>query len=170
MILIIIAQIFGLLSFIFNFTSTQKAEKNQILLFNGLANMMSSFQYFALGAYSGAISTIIATLRNVVFSRFKDKVPVYILVIYLVIAISLNLGNIINIISIIPILNICTYGIAICQKDVGVLKIIVITNGALGIIYDAYNLAIVGVCSQLLSLIGGIIGYVRYKKIKKVYA
>lgn len=170
MILIIIAQIFGLLSFIFNFTSTQKAEKNQILLFNGLANMMSSFQYFALGAYSGAISTIIATLRNVVFSRFKDKVPVYILVIYLVIAISLNLGNITNIISIIPILNICTYGIAICQKDVAVLKIIVITNGALGIIYDAYNLAIVGVCSQLLSLIGGIIGYVRYKKIKKVYA
>lgn len=170
MVLIIIAQVFGLLSFIFNFTSTQKAEKNQILLFNGLANMMSSFQYFALGAYSGAISTIIATLRNFVFSKFKNGVPIYILIIYLIIAISLNIGNITNIISLIPILNICTYGIAICQKDVGVLKIIMITNGTLGIIYDAYNLAIVGVCSQLLSLIGGIIGYIRYKKIKKAYA
>lgn len=170
MVLIIIAQIFGLLAFIFNFTSTQKEEKNQILLFNGLANMMSSFQYFALGAYSGAISTIIATFRNIVFSRFKKDVPIYILIIYLVIAVGINLGNINGIISLIPILNICTYGIAICQKDVGIIKIIVITNGALGLIYDAYNLAIVGVCSQLLSLIGGIIGYIRYKKVKKAYA
>lgn len=168
--LIIIAQLLGLISFIFNFTATQQNMKNKILLHNGLANLFSGFQYICLGAYSGCISTFVATTRNIVFSRFKEKVPMYVLIIYLIIAISLNYNNINNIIAVIPVLNICTYGIAICQKDVGVLKKIIITNGCLGLIYDIINFAFVGACSQILGVIGGIIGYIRYKKVKKAYA
>lgn len=163
----IIAQLFGVLGFVFNFLSTQKEEKNQILLYNGLANALSGIQYFFLGAYSGAVSTFIATGRNIVFSRFKKSVPLIILIIYLIIAIMFNIQNVTSVITIIPIINICTYGIAICQNNVKVIKIIVILNSILGLIYDACNLAIASMCSQLFSLIGGIIGYTRSKKIKK---
>lgn len=167
---IIIAQLFGLMSFVFNFTATQQAEKNQILLHNGLANAFSGIQYLCLGAYSGFISTLIATTRNIVFSRFKDRVPLYVLIIYLIIAITFNIGTVTSLIAVIPVLNICTYGIAIYQKDVGVLKRVMILNGCLGLVYDLVNLAFLGACSQLLGIIGGVIGYVRYKKLKKAYA
>lgn len=167
--LIVIAQLFGLLSFLFNFTSTQQNEKNKILLHNGLANLLSGIQYICLGAYSGCVATFVATARNVVFAKYKDQVPLYILIIYLIIAITFNLGNVHGIIDIIPIFNICAYGIAIYQKDVGILKKIVIINGVLGLIYDTTNMAFVGALSQVLSIIGGIIGYARYKKLKKAY-
>ena len=166
---IIIAQFFGLLSFIFNFTSTQQAEKNKILLHNGLANLLSGIQYLCLGAYSGCVATLIATTRNVVFGKLKEKVPLYVLIIYLIVAITFNIKTIHTFLDIIPVLNICTYGIAICQKDVGILKKTIIINSTLGLVYDLTNYAFIGALSQILGIIGGVVGYIRYKNLKKAF-
>lgn len=166
---ILVAQLFGLCGFIFSVTATQQETKNKILLHNGLANFLSGIQYLCLGAYSGCVATFIATGRNIVFAKYKDNVPLYVLIIYLILAIGLNITNITDIISVIPVLNICTYGIAIYQNDIKLLKAIVILNGTLGMFYDISSLAFVGVLNQLVQVISGIIGYIRYKNRQKVY-
>lgn len=159
---ILIAQIFGILAVIFFIISTQKNTKGQILIYNGLANAMAAIQYVFLNAWTGVISMIIAILRNIVFSRYK-QVPLYILIIYLVIAIGFNLTLYDGILSLVPMIKIVIYAIGIYQKDVKVLKIIMLISCIISIAYDAINLAIVSMINQVISSIAGIIGLIRHK-------
>lgn len=164
--LIVIAQFFALFGLILNVMSTQQEEKKKILLFNGLSNFASSIQYVLLQAYTGAVSCIVATLRNVVFGKIK-KVPLYVLIIYYIIAIGLNIPAYNGLMSLIPVFNIMIYGYGIWQDNVKVTKLIIIIVSITGIIYDAYNLAIVNCLSSILSGTGAIVGYIRYIKQKE---
>lgn len=167
-ILIIIAQIFGLISIFFVTVANVKTKKKEILFFNGIANVFSCIQYCLLGAWTGAVSTIIAATRNAIFSRFKDNnIPLYVLIIYLIIVLIINGFIYTDIISLIPIFNVCIFAYGLWQKDVGRLKIIMIIVGLTGVLYDTINLAFVSVINQSISAITGTIGYIRYRKEEK---
>lgn len=164
---LIIAQIVGAISLIFNIISTQQNTKEKIFLFNGISNVACIIQYLLLGATTGAISSVIATTRNIVFSRFKKKIPIIVLIVYLIIAISFNAIAVDSIYDIIPIINICLYGIGIYQKDIRVLKCIIVIVGITGFTYDAINMAFVSMINQLISATAGAIGLIRYIKNNK---
>lgn len=159
---IIIANVIALCSFIFNLTGTQKNKKGQILLFNGIANVMSCIQFILLGAWTGAISCILAATRNVVFSLFKKKIPLLIFIFYVFIVIILNIPAITSLISIIPVAAIILYGYGLYQKDVSVLKIITIIVNVSCLIYNIYNYAFVSAISDSVASISAIIGFIRY--------
>lgn len=166
MINIIIAQIMGLLCFVANIFSTQQDTKNKTMIYNRLANCFSGIQYILLGAYNGAISILVAITRDTVFIRYKKKIPLYILIIYIIVAITVNIPCYNGIISLLPIFNIIVYGIAVYQNNVEYLKLAIIFVGISGAIYDAASLAIVGMFSNTFLAISGIIGYIRYRNLQ----
>ena len=165
---IIVANLIALFSFLFNITSTQKNKKGQILLYNGVANVMSCIQFIILGAWTGAISCILAATRNVVFSLFKNKIPLIIFILYVIVVIVLNIPAITSIISIIPVIAIILYGYGLYQNNVGVLKIITVVVNISCLIYDIYNYAFVLAISDSIASISAIIGLIRYCHILKL--
>lgn len=166
--LIYIAQIFGAIALLTNAISILKNKKKSILLYNGASNIACIIQYLLLGQLPGAISSAIATLRNVVFSKFKNKIPLIILIIYIAIALGFNLPYCKNIMDIIPIFNIIVYGFGIWQTNIETLKIINIITGFTGMIYDINASAYTGFINQFVSFVAGIISYVEYRKNKKI--
>ena len=146
--ILFIAQIFGLISLVTNIVSIIKNKKKSILIYNGISNVACIIQYILLGTFTGAISSVIATLRNIVFSRYKNKIPLYILILYFLVAILFNLPYCNGIMSLIPLLNILVYGYGIWQTNIATLKIINIITGIAGMIYDIYALAYVSFINQ----------------------
>lgn len=165
MINIIIAQIMGAFGFVANIFSTQQNTKKKTVAYNMLSNCCCGVQYILLGAYNGAISILVAIARDTIFMRFKKKIPLYVLIIYIVIAIIVNIPCYDGLISLLPIFNIVAYGIGVYKTDVKYLKIVIIFVGISGAIYDAASLAIVGMISNTFLAISGIVGYIRYKKL-----
>jgi len=163
---IILAQVVGIIGFYLNINSTLKTTKNKVLLYNGLANIASTIQYLLLGAFNGAICCFIATIRNLVFAKYKNNIPIYVLITYILIVIPLNLIGYDGILSLLPTFNIIIYAIGLYQKNIGTLKIITIIISTTGMIYDICNLAIVGAISQACAMISGTMGYLKYKKEK----
>lgn len=163
-----LAQLFGFIALVTNIISILKNKKKSILIYNGTSNIACIIQYILLEKPTGAISSVIATLRNVVFSRFKGKIPVIVLIIYIIIALAFNLPYCTTIMSIIPLFNIIIYGFGIWQTNIETLKIINVITGLTGMIYDIYALAFVSFVNQLLSFIAGLISYYNYRKNKKI--
>ena len=132
------------------------------MILNGLSNFIASIQYYLLDALSGAVSSIIALLRNIVFSLFKKEIPFIVLIGYYIIAIIAIIPTIDKMSSAIPLFNIMAYGYGIYQPNVKLLKIIIIVVSITGIIYDLISLAFADLVNQSLSLTSAVIGYISY--------
>lgn len=154
-ILFFIAQALGICSFTTTIISSAKNSTDKVLFYNGLGNLLASLQYLLLGGYTGALCCIIAVIRNIVFSKYKDKVPVYILIIYLVLVLIINYPLIHGFIDILPVFNIMIYAIALWTKNIVVIKVAYLSTFTTGIIYDFNKKAYT---SMLTQVIDGIVG------------
>ena len=152
----IIAQILGALVFILNIVGHAKLTTKKVYLYNSICNALSIAQYSLLGAWSGALCCLIALIRNFVFGKYKNKVPLYILLIYISVVILLNFKLIHNVLDLIPVINIIIYAIALWTKDIMNIKIIGVFTCIIGIIYDYTNRAYVTVLNEIIDGIVGI--------------
>lgn len=161
---VLIAQIIAVAIILANIIANQQTKKKNLLILNGLSNVLSATQYILLGAYTGCISCLVAVLRNIIFASFKNKkIPFYVLLIYWCIAILMNYKFINGLLSIIPVFNICLYGFAIWQNDMKVQKKSSILIDILAIIYDYTNKAYVVILNEALDMISSYIAYIRIK-------
>ena len=101
---IIIAQIIRIIASIFGLISDRATEPKKIYFYNSLYNIFCSVQYFLLNAIAGAITSILALFRNLLLYRYGKKLPIIILIIYLLLTAILDLTVYDGIISIIPII------------------------------------------------------------------
>ena len=163
-LIFIVAQLFGIAAFTFNFLSTSSTNKRAILTYNALANFSNALCYILLGAFTGVISSMVAVLRNLVFDKYikrKKKIPFLILVIYLIVALVVNIPFVNNALDIIPIFNIIIYGIALWYGNVLLLKIATSIAGVTGIIYNLIVKAYTSMLHSISDLIGSLIGLVK---------
>ena len=163
----IIAQVFGVLVFIAGILSYYKNSTKEVLLFNGISNTLCALQYLFLGAYTGALCCIIATTRNVVFSRFKKDIPVSLLAAFIVILILTNCMFVKSVIDIIPIINVFIYSIALWTKDIIHIKRTSLIACIDGVVFNAYKRAYIGVIYEVVFAYAVIISYMALIKEKK---
>ena len=140
---IFIAQIFRLISSFFYVAADKSNNKKKIFAYNGIYNFFSGIQYLLLNAITGAICSFLAIGRNIMLNKYGRKIPVWVLVIYLFVVISLNLLAYNGLISLLPILLILFYSIALYIGKVSIIKYSAILTCLLEIIYDAYYKAYV---------------------------
>ena len=164
MISFIVAQVFGVCIFILNVLTFTKKETNKVLLFNGLANLLSMAQYILLGAYTGALCCAIAVTRNAIFSRFKDKVPIVYLIIYIILVIIINFTFINSIVDIIPIINIIVFATALWTKKIKLIKVAGIFTCVDGVFYDFIKKAYTSIMNEVID---GVVGVISLSRIKK---
>lgn len=163
----VIAQILGVIIFIINVYGETKLTTSNVAFYNGLANGLSSIQYFLLGAYSGALCCLIATIRNIVYERYKKKIPLSILLIYIAIVILLNYKLIYSALDIIPIVNIILFAITLWTKDIYNIKVFGILSCIDGSVYNYRKGAYTSILSDIIIGIIGINCLFRLNKKKK---
>ena len=155
-IFFIIAQILGITVFILNIIGNTKLTTKKVYKYNSICNGISIIQYSLLTAWSGAICCLIALTRNKVFGKFKDKIPLYVLLVYIMITLILNAKFINTPLDIIPVVNIIIYAIGLWTKDIMKIKKVGIFTCIIGIIYDYSKGAYATVLNEIIDGIVGI--------------
>jgi len=164
----IIAQMFGLISFIFGSLSMMTNKKRSVIHCNTIANFASSMQYACLGAFTGALSLLVIIIRNVTFSKYKsNKIPVIYLILVIIFAIITNIISYDGLISVLPCLAVSIFSYGIWQHNIKKIKIINILVSIIGIIYDIHYMAYVTAFAQGIYIIIGLLSYYKYMKARR---
>lgn len=164
----IIAQIFGVLYFLFFVADTITDKKEKVLLYNILSNIASAVQYALLGAFSAALSLFITLPRNLIFNKYKNKkIPVIFLLLFIVLSAAVSFMTYDGLISLIPIINIVIFTYSIWQNDVKIIKIAIIITSALEIIYGLYYKAYITCVASVIYIILSTYSYIRLCRIEK---
>lgn len=166
----ILAQICGAIVLVFMVISVQFKTKEKIVMCSVLGNVFAAIQFFLLGALTGAVISVINTIRCLIFYLYKKKdiKPSFvILIIFEIIAIISGITSWQDIWSLIPIIVTIIYTYGLWQDNV---KIIRITTGMAGFgwtIYDIVVRAYVGAVQETCQLISAIIALYKNRNTKE---
>lgn len=167
MYIIIVAQVIRIIGSIFGILGDRSNNPKKIYLFNSIFNLMAGIQYFLLNAITGGITSVLTLVRNVLLYKYKRKLPIIVLLIYLIITAILDLTAFDGIVSLIPILLVTVYSIGLYLDNIKIFKICTIIVCSFEIIYDFYYNAYVGIFFCVLDIILIIISFKDLKKKKK---
>lgn len=167
----IIAQILGFFALIFSVMSYQKTNKKGFLIVQVIANLFYISQYACLNAYSALIVVIISTIRALIFFMYEKKnkkIPLALLIIFIIITIIAGVFTYETYWSILPIIIVCLFAYGTWQKNLKVTYTIGIMISILWIIYNSVVGAYVSAISAIFEGISSTIGLIRLiKKSKK---
>jgi len=164
---IIIAQIIRVFGSIIGLISDKATDPKKIYFYNGIFNILCAILYFLLNAITGAITSILAIFRNILFYKYGKKLPLMVLIIYLLITTILNLTVYEGIVSLIPIVLVTIYTIGLYLNNIKKFKICCIIVNILEIFYDFFYSAYVGIFFCIVAIILLIISLNKIKKRKR---
>lgn len=166
----IIAQIFGILGIIFSVLSMQMKTKRNIMLMLMTLNLSSALNFLFLNSISASLVcffAILETLINYLFDSKNKKVPIYIIVFYIIVNLLLGFSSYKMILDIIPIACAIIYCLTVCVKRESNIRKLMFSNQSLWLIYDIIVKAYMFSISNVLTLISIIIAMYRYDYKKK---
>ncbi len=162
----VISQVIRFIASILGIASDAELNKKNMYITNGVSNLLTSISYFMINATTGGICSALAIMRNMYIYFSKKKTPIYVVVIYSTIVTLISISSIKDIVSILPITIILIYSWAIFKDNMKLIKIAIIIVDILGIIYDFYVWAPIGVLANAISLILTIASEILYYKRK----
>ena len=161
----IIAQFFGILGLIFSVLAMQmKTKKNIMIMFLGL-NIASALNFLFLGSYSATYIYFFAVIEifiNYLFEKKNKTIPLYLVIIYIIINITLGIIVYTVPLDLIPIICSILFCLSICAKKESSIRKIVLGNLALWLVYDIAVKAYAYSISDILTTISTIISIYRY--------
>ena len=164
--LFLLAQICGLIALILTVIAIQFKSKEKIVICNIWANIAVTIQYFLLGALTGAVISILNTIRDVVFYFFKKKdlKPSFIVLsIFEIVAVTSGIMSWQNIWSFIPIIVTIIYTYGLWQDNIKVIRIITVIIGFGWSVYDIIVKAYVSALQVTSMAISAMIALYRNK-------
>lgn len=165
-----LAQVIGFVGLICTAVSVQQTKKNQVLIYQVLANFLYFLQYFFLNAISAAGVSFLAIFRCIVFYNYeKRKInkSIISLIIFEMLAIILGIYSYVGILSLIPITTCIMYTYATWQDNLKIFRIIAFIVPVLFTIYNIYVGAYIGIISTIIELIAALIAIIKLDILKK---
>ena len=163
----IIAQICGGIALILTVIGVQFKTKEKIVMCSILANIVVAFQFLLLNALTGAIISILNTIRCTTFYIYKKKDLKPSLIVLLIFEVAAAVSGVLswqNIWSIIPIIVTVIYTYGLWQDNITVIRIVTAVAGFGWAVYDLIVKAFVGIIQEVSQLISAIISLYREKK------
>lgn len=164
----ILAQVLRIISAFFEILADGCSNKKLIFLLNGIYNLLSAASYFLLNAFTGGLGCLLAILRNIIFYIFKNKTPLWILILYLLFILSMAMISDFSLLGIMPCILVGIYTVGLYTGDVKTIKISVIITCVLEIIYDFIVLAYAGIVVCSIDIVVVIISMILDKKKKEL--
>ena len=147
--------------------SIQNKEKEKILYFQFLSNMLYGMSYFILGAPVAGIMDSLGGLRCFVFyykTKKGKKISIWWLFLFCSLAIILGVLTYNGIISLIPTIICIFYTVSAWIKDTNCLRIVFILAAFLWIYYNFKVGAFIAIIGNVLEIISGLISIYRFRK------
>lgn len=165
-----IAQICGIIVLLSMLIGVHFKTKEKILLSSVLANIAAIFQYFLLSAMIGVLTSILNTVRCLVFYQYKKKdlqPSLLVLLIFEIITIVMGVLTWQDVFSVLPIIGTVIYTYGLWQDNVTIIRITSAVVGVSWLAYDVMVGAIVDFVQKSSQTISSIIALIRNKKISK---
>ena len=157
----IIAQVFGIIALIVLIISFQKNTTKKLLKLQVMSSLLYALQYLFLNAYTGLYMNIACAFRNILF--YKEKKSLIKLIIIIVLMIILGILSYSNIYSLLPMIAVIIYSIALWYGNLKIIRIVEVISCSLYIIYNIKVLAITGFIATIIELIGAIVAIIKSK-------
>lgn len=161
----IIAQIFGVIGIVCSVLSMQMKTKKNIMIMLAALSLASALNFLFLGSISGSLICFFAVLEtfiNYLYDSKNKKVPVYIIIIYVIVNIVLGLVSYKGLLDIVPIACALLFCATVCTKREYNIRKIMFANQSLWLVYDIIVKAYMFSVSNVLTLISIIISIIRY--------
>ncbi len=165
--LFVLAQICGVIVLILTVISVQFKTKEKIVMCFVFANLVMAIQFFLLNAMTGAIISIINTIRCIIFYYYKkkDKKPsLMILLFFEIIAVVSGMISWQNMWSVIPIVVTVIYTYGLWQDNVKVIRVTTAIVGLGWAIYDIIVMAFVGAIQEISQFVSAMIALIKNKE------
>jgi len=168
-----IAQLFGILGFIFSIITYQQNTHKRIVFIQLLGNISFATHFYLLGAYTGAILNAVGLVRCVVY-MFKAKKwasSAWWIVLFSFICVIVCIISWEGPISLLPAVAMVFTSIAFGLDNPKRTRQFSIPSSPLWLIYNALNQSYGGVMTESFNIISILVGMLRYdrkgKQIKK---
>ena len=161
----VIAQIFGVIGILFSVLSMQMKTKKNIMIMLLCLNLASALNFLFLDSMSGfwvCLFAVLETFINYIFDSKGKRVPLYIVVIYVIVNIALGLMSYHSPLDILPIVCALLYCATVCTKKESVIRKLMFGNQSIWLVYDIIVKAYMFSISNILTLISIIIAYFRF--------
>ena len=158
----IIAQIIGIIALIILMISFQKNTKRKLLTYQIVSSFLYAIQYFFLKAYTGFFMSFTCMIRNYIFNRYKNKVPIYCLIIIILIMISFSILTYSGLISLLPMIAVVLYSFALWYGNLKIIRITEVISCSLFIIYNIKVSAITGLIATFIEMLAAIIAIYKF--------
>ena len=150
--MIIIANVISIISCTMMVLIGLIKSKNKILLSQCVQFTLMGVSHYLLGGMGGVVATVVSTLRNLVFFKFKVSVPLKVL--FVVLSVVLSLGTVtINPITWLPILATSLFTWVIDSEDIIKFKNVMILTVCMWLVYDAYHLNFVSAAFDAFTVV-----------------
>lgn len=148
--------------------SIQFKDKKNILITQFFASFCYSIVYVIKGAWSGVSIEILEQLKDFTFIKFEKhnkKIPIFILIIFLSLLISVSIIFYNGIPSLIPLfINILLF-VSTYRKNPKHMRRVMVISGCLWALYNIYVGAYIIVIGNILEVISATIALIKYQKI-----
>lgn len=160
-----LAHIFGLFGFIFFIGSIQVKQKNNLLIFQLIANTLYTVSYFMLGAFSAVLTNIINIIRCIVFSVFDKKKSILISLVILTLLIIPFVYN--SLYDLLPVIITIIYIFSTWQDNMKIVRIFFVVAAFLWIVYNLHVGAVMPLIGNVFEIISGVLALIRFKSNKE---
>ncbi len=165
----ILSQIVGFIAIICWIISVQLSKKSKIILFQTIANILYSVQYFLLNAIVAAFMNLVSFFRLSIFYTYETKnkkIPWWLMFLFMLIIIVIGIITVDTPLMLIPILATLFYTYSSWQNNMQKLRIIYIVAAIFWLYYNLTVGAYVSLIGNTLEIISGTSSLIKYRNKK----
>lgn len=166
----IVSQVFGFLGVLSNIIGVQFKDKKNIMFAFIIANIFFALCFGLLKSYSGMVISLFAVIQTIInyfFDKNNKKIPIYLIVIYIVISLVCGVFTYKAALDILPIVCSVLYTISVIQTKENRIRIITLINVILWTLYDFLVGAYTAGANSIFLTISTFIAIIRYDILKK---
>ena len=166
--MMLVGRIVGYIAIVASMLIYQQKTRKNLLICKAVTDMLWIIHYFLLGAYTGAVVTCVALVREVVFFRsdWRDKNSKYILVIFLCVSAlctALTWGGIFSIFAMLcSMLSIVSFWIG----EPKVSRVMAFPISGCMLIYGVANGSMAVLINEVLVMVSSVIGILKHDRNK----
>lgn len=166
--MLIISYMFGIIAIISLIVSFQINDKNSLLKYQIISSFSSFFQYLLIGSLMGAFMNLVAGIRNIVFTRYDGKIPIFILIVFIILITFLSMISYNGDISLLPMLAVLSYSFALWTLDLKLIRLIDVLASILFLVFDVCVFSVTGFILHFLEMSSALVSIYRFDIKKKV--
>ena len=160
--MVIVSYIFGFIAIICLIISFQINDGKSLFKYQIISSFSSFFQYLLIGSLMGAFMNLVAGIRNFVFRRYNNKIPLYVLIIFIFLITFLSMIGFKDDISLLPMLAVLSYSFALWTLDLRLIRLIDVLASILFLIYDVYVFSVTGFILHFLEMCSSLVSIYRF--------